>query len=205
MRASAPVAFKCMNVLPDIPGAQVTAYPCPTPPHVSSILFVTDSWLSLQLSKCRTGIRCVVRDLELAHMKGMWRFPEAVSRDPAIDAWLKEQAPGLGAIARTWFTRMRECGSDVRELMHDGCPTACVRDAPFGYVAVFRAHVNVGFFYGAELPDPMGLLVGSGKRMRHVKVRPGVDLDSEGLDALIAAAYADIKERLAVDRSNAST
>jgi hypothetical protein len=47
---------------------------------------------------------------------------------------------------------MRGCGDDVRELVHDGCPVACVADAPFGYVNVFRTHVNVGFFYGAMLP-----------------------------------------------------
>jgi hypothetical protein len=38
--------------------------------------------------------------------------------------------------------------------MHDGCPTACVGDAAFGYVAAFRDHVNVGFFFGALLQDP---------------------------------------------------
>ena len=132
-------------------------------------------------------------------MKGMLRFPGAVRQDPAIDAWLEGRAPELGAIARTWFMRMRDCGNDVRELMHDGYPTACVGDAPFGYVGVFRAHANVGFFYGAELEDPMGLLEGSGKRMRHAKVKPGVDLDSAALDALIDTAYADIRRRLAVE------
>jgi hypothetical protein len=91
---------------------------------------------------------------------------------------------------------MRKCGSDVREVMHDGCPTACVDDAAFGYVAVFRAHANVGFFRGAELADPKGLLQGTGKRMRHVKVRPGVDLDGAALEALIDAAYADMRRRL---------
>jgi len=135
-------------------------------------------------------------------MKGMLRFPEAVKQDPGIDVWLKEQAPELGAVARTWFMRMRECGTDVRELMHDGCPTACVDDAPFGYVNVFRAHANVGFSYGAELKDPMGLLEGAGKRMRHVKVKPGVSLASAALDALISAAYADIKLRLAVEHTS---
>ena len=91
---------------------------------------------------------------------------------------------------------MRECGDDVRELMHDGCPVACVGDAPFGYVNVFKAHVNVGFFYGAELHDPTRLLEGRGRRMRHAKVRPGADLNFAGLSALISAAYADIKSRL---------
>jgi hypothetical protein len=91
---------------------------------------------------------------------------------------------------------MRTCGSDIREVMHDGCPTACVEDAAFGYVAVFKAHANVGFFRGAELTDPRGLLQGTGKRMRHVKVRPGVDIDTAALEALIDAAYADMRGRL---------
>jgi hypothetical protein len=131
-----------------------------------------------------------------APMNGMLRFSGAVKRDPAIDVWLKEKAPELGAIAQRWFARMRECGKDVRELMHDGCPVACVGDAPFGYVNVFTAHVNVGFFHGAELDDPAGLLEGSGKRMRHVKLRPGADHNLAALSALIDAAYADIESRL---------
>ena len=126
----------------------------------------------------------------------MLLFHGGVRRDPAIEAWLSERPPELGAIARRWFERMRECGDDVRELMHDGCPTACVADAAFGYVGVYRAHVNIGFFYGAELPDPAGLLQGTGKRMRHVKARPGAEPDAAALDALIRAAYADLQTRL---------
>ena len=91
---------------------------------------------------------------------------------------------------------MRACGADVRELLHDGHPTACVDDAAFGYVNAFRAHVNVGFFFGAELEDPAGLLEGTGKRMRHVKVRPDDDFDVAALSALIDGAYADMKSRL---------
>ena len=125
----------------------------------------------------------------------LW-FSGAVQRDAAIDVWLDEQAPELGAIARTWFAQMRACGEDVRELMHDGCPVACIGDTPFGYVNVFRAHVNVGFFLGAELDDPARLLVGAGRRMRHVKVRPDDGLDAAALSGLIAAAYADLKSRL---------
>jgi len=129
-------------------------------------------------------------------MNGMLLFPGGVKRDPAIDDWLNERTPELGAIARKWFAQMRGCGNDVRELMHDGAPTACVEDAAFGYVNVFTAHANVGFFFGAELKDPTGLLEGTGKRMRHVKVKPGADLDFSALSALIGAAYADIKSRL---------
>ena len=133
-----------------------------------------------------------------ASMNGMLRFFGAVERDPAIDRWLNEQADGLRSIAQHWFAVMRACGDDVRELMHDGCPVACVEDALFGYVNVFKAHVNVGFFHGAELEDPTELLEGSGKRMRHVKVRPGVEVDSDALGKLIDVAYIDIKARLLV-------
>jgi hypothetical protein len=133
-------------------------------------------------------------------MNGLFRFPEAVRQDPIIDRWLDERAPELRAIARTWFEAMRRCGRDVRELMHDGCPTACVEDAAFGYVGVFREHANVGFFQGAELEDPTDLLQGTGKRMRHVKVKPGADFDPLALAALIGAAYSDMKLRLAAER-----
>jgi hypothetical protein len=89
---------------------------------------------------------------------------------------------------------MRQCGPNVRELMHDGCPTVCVEDAAFAYVGVYTAHVNVGFFHGASLPDPVGLLQGTGKYMRHVKLRPGTPLDGSALEALIVSAYRDIVE-----------
>ena len=124
------------------------------------------------------------------------RFTGAVERDPAVDEWLDAQSSELGSIARTWFALMRDCGDDVRELVHDGCPTACVQDAPFGYVNVFTAHVNVGFFHGATLPDPARLLDGTGRNMRHVKIRPSHSIDGPPLKALIDAAYRDIIARL---------
>jgi hypothetical protein len=129
-------------------------------------------------------------------MDGILRFTGARKRAPAIDAWLNQQPAELGALARTWFAEFRGCGDDVRELMHDGCPVACVEDVPFGYVNVFKAHVNVGFFFGADLQDPTGLLEGSGKRMRHVKLKPGRPLDESALIELIDAAYRDVVSRL---------
>jgi hypothetical protein len=88
---------------------------------------------------------------------------------------------------------MRQCGEDVRELLDDGHPTACVGEAAFGYVNAFTEHVNVGFFLGAHLADPARLLEGSGKNMRHVKLRPGAEIDREALAALIEAAYSAVK------------
>jgi len=124
------------------------------------------------------------------------RFDGAVDRDPAVDAWLTEHDGELGALARQWFAVMRKCGDEVRELLHDGCPVACLGDAPFGYVNVFKAHVNVGFFQGAALADPARLLQGNGKLMRHVKLRPGMAVDAAALGRLIDAAYLDMKDRV---------
>jgi hypothetical protein len=126
----------------------------------------------------------------------MFLFPEAVRRDPAVDEWMREQRDDLGAIAQAWFDVMRGCGKDVRELLHDDHPTACVGEAAFAYVDAFSAHVNVGFYRGADLADPSGLLEGAGKSMRHVKIRPGRSVNEAALLALIKAAYADMKERL---------
>ena len=90
---------------------------------------------------------------------------------------------------------MRACGADVRELLNDGHPVACVEDAAFGYVNAFSAHVNVGFFFGAELDDPAGLLEGTGKRMRHAKLHWGQPVNAAALSALITAAYRDMRIR----------
>jgi len=129
-------------------------------------------------------------------MQRLMRFPTAVARDPAVEGWFERRPPALASIAREWFLRMRGCGPDVRELLHDGHPTACVGDAAFAYTNAFTAHVNVGFFHGSALPDPAGLLEGDGKYMRHVKLAPGGALDVSALEALIAAAYRDMRLRL---------
>ena len=129
-------------------------------------------------------------------MSELFRLPSAVPRDPGVEAWFSRPDHELRRFAQPWFEQMRNCGADVRELLHDGHPTACVGDAAFGYVNAFSSHVNVGFFHGAALDDPAGLLEGTGKRMRHVKLRWAQHVDGAALSALIAAAYRDIRLRL---------
>lgn len=126
----------------------------------------------------------------------LMRFERAVGFDPAVDGWFERQSPGLGNIAKTWFDVMRVCRDDICELLHDGHPTACIGDAAFGYVNAFASHVNVGFFLGAWLDDPNQILEGSGKRMRHVKLRPNRLPDSAALEALIRDAYAGMQRTL---------
>jgi hypothetical protein len=108
-------------------------------------------------------------------------FPSATRGDPAVDGWLESHVGPLGDIARHGFGLMRACGNDVRELLHDGHPTARVGEAAFCYVNAFTAHVNVGFFLGAGLADPDRLLEGTGRFMRHVKLGPGHEVDDAAL------------------------
>ncbi len=129
-------------------------------------------------------------------MAKLFRINNAVQRDPAIDAWMNERRGQLGEMAREWFETMRGCGDEVRESLHDGCPTACLGDMPFAYVNVFSAHANVGFFYGAALRDPGRLLQGSGKLGRHVKLRLGEAVNGAAMRELIEAAWMDVKERV---------
>lgn len=129
-------------------------------------------------------------------MTRLFRLPTATRHHPEVAAWLHDHTDPLGSIASHWFHVMRECGGDVREVMHDGYPTACVNDAAFAYVGIYKAHVNVGFFNGAELPDPAGLLEGTGRFMRHVKIKPEHEVDVAALQALIQTAYAEMRREL---------
>jgi hypothetical protein len=133
-------------------------------------------------------------------MTDLMRFPSAKRHELAIDAWFDAKDAAIACLARAWFRRLRDCGQDVRELMHDGQATACVGNAAFAYVAIFRAHANIGFFQGAGLPDPAGILEGTGKRMRHVKLRPGTALNGAALEALVLAAYQDMRRRVESER-----
>lgn len=130
-------------------------------------------------------------------MSALFLFSEARPRDPAVKAWFATPDHDLRQmLARPWFDRLKAAGPDVRELLHDGHPLACVGEAAFAYVDAFTAHVNLGFYQGADLDDPAGLLEGAGKRMRHVKIRWGRPVDEAALSALISAAYADMRGRL---------
>lgn len=132
-------------------------------------------------------------------MKGLFLFPDAVQQHPAVQAWLGRRDDAVGRLAQHWFVIARTCGEEVQEVMHDGHPTACVGQAAFVYVSAHAQHANVGFYRGAELQDPLGLLLGNGKMMRHVKVRPGQDNNEDALTGLIDQAYLQMQKAVAIN------
>ena len=128
-------------------------------------------------------------------MDDLLRFTGKDLQELTMEEWLEGKPDVLQPIAARWFDVICHCGDDVDGIFHDNYPIGCVNSAPFAYVNAFSAHVNVGFFYGVDLPDPEGLLQGTGKRMRHVKIKPGQPMNAQALEALLHLAYADIKAR----------
>ena len=66
----------------------------------------------------------------------------------------------------------------------------------FCYIGVFKEHVNLGFYYGADLPDPEGLLDGTGKKLRHVRIEEQEKLKHVALRQLILDSVAERKRSL---------
>ena len=130
----------------------------------------------------------------------LFRFPAARRRDPAVEAWVAH-GDALHGMVEPWLERFRACGPDVCELIQDGRPTVCAGEAAFAYVDAYAQHANIGFFFGAFLEDPAGLLEGAGRRMRHVKLRLDRPPDEAALGELVTAAYRDIRRRLDEGRS----
>jgi hypothetical protein len=142
--------------------------------------------------------RCLGSDCSEAQNAGMdalFRFPTARRRDREVDTWFA-QNDALRGLAQPWFERIRACGPDVRELIHDRRPTACAEDVAFAYVDAYGEHANIGFFFGAFLDDSTGLMEGGGKKMRHVKLRVNRMPDEVAFGDLITAAYHDIRRRI---------
>lgn len=129
-------------------------------------------------------------------MPRLFRFPVTKKRDEQIENWIDEHTDLLGSMAVHWFEVLRNCGDDVREILHDNQPTACVEDTAFAYVDAYKSHINIGFFNGAGLDDPAGLLEGTGKYMRHVKLYPDKEINEVALLKLINRAYKNIKKEI---------
>ena len=61
----------------------------------------------------------------------------------------------------------------------------------YAYIAVHASHINLGFYQGASLADPDGLLQGSGKSLRHIQIQDEQTVRSEGIKMLLKQAIAE--------------
>ncbi|MCA9660891.1 MAG: DUF1801 domain-containing protein [Myxococcales bacterium] len=111
-----------------------------------------------------------------------------------FEAVIAEASPAIQALARAARDLIADVMPGVTEV-----PWAKQRTVGYGvgakkmsehfcYLAPATKHLGLGFFYGADLDDPAGLLEGSGKLLRHVKLREPADLERPALRELLVAA-----------------
>jgi hypothetical protein len=97
-----------------------------------------------------------------------------------LSGWQRDAAAALRRIAR-------EAAPGARESIKWGQPVY-EQNGPVAWMKAHKTSVNFGFWRGAELADPAGLLEGEGDRMRHVKVREGAMVPAEELRRMIGEA-----------------
>jgi hypothetical protein len=104
--------------------------------------------------------------------------------------------PDLAAIARRLRKMIRAVDAGTVETVRLGDHAATFGVGPkkmtdgYAYIMPMRGYVNLGFYQGAMLADPKGLLEGTGKGLRHVKIRTLAEADRAPVRALVAEALA---------------
>ncbi len=120
---------------------------------------------------------------------------EAESAQEQLDRFIDCYTPEVAALARSVLARMREILPGAVELVYDNYnalvigfgPTDRTSDAVFS-VALYPRWVNLFFLQGVMLPDPCGLLQGTGKQVRSIRVADVTDLDRPDVRELIDCA-----------------
>ncbi len=130
------------------------------------------------------------------------------TRFGTFDDVLAGAGEDVESIARRLRALIKSVHPDALEVPRPGKRTITYgigpRKASEAYVqiALARLHVNLAFLHGASLRDPDGLMEGTGKAIRHVKVRSGADADLPALGRLVKAALAE--RRTALQRAAAA-
>jgi hypothetical protein len=131
------------------------------------------------------------------------------SPEQQLDGFIARYDPAVGALARAVLAKMRARLPGATELVYDNYnalaigfgPTERASDAIFS-VALWPRWVSLFFLQGAGLPDPKGLLRGSGKVARHIVLEAAADLDKPAVQQLIARALE--RARTPLDSTGAS-
>lgn len=119
----------------------------------------------------------------------------------SVEEWLANLPADLQAISKALRAAARKNMPDAHEFIYHDAIGYSVSESPFDricYVAPQKkGYVNFGFFFGAGLPDPKKLLIGEGKRLRHVKVWSADEAKNPALAKLIAATWKEAPESIA--------
>jgi hypothetical protein len=112
--------------------------------------------------------------------------------DLTVDQLLEEADPAVRALANRLRQVVRNALPNSKEFVKWGNPTYLVDDKNVAWLLVYKDHVNLGFFQGAKMKSPR--LEGTGKGLRHVKVRRVEDIDEKEFTRLLVQAAALTKQ-----------
>jgi|SRR5580700_9468321 hypothetical protein len=116
-----------------------------------------------------------------------------------VRAWLEKLPDEKKPMIHTLRRLIASAAPETHEIIYHDALGYGPTDSGFDrilYITVFETHINLGFFFGGFLSDPEGLLVGSGKRMRHVKIRSLQESENSALSSLLAQAWIDGLKRV---------
>lgn len=116
-----------------------------------------------------------------------------------VQVWLESLPSGKKPLIEALRRLIGSAAPDAHEIIYHDALGYGPTDSGFDrivYISVFEKHLNVGFFFGGFLPDPEGLLVGSGKRMRHIKIRSLQEIENSALTSILAQAWSDGLQRV---------
>jgi hypothetical protein len=116
-----------------------------------------------------------------------------------VRAWLENLPAEKKPIIETLRRLIASVAPEAHEIIYQDALRYSLTDSGVDqilYLAIFEKHINLGFFFGGFLPDPEGLLVGSGKRMRHIKIRSLQESENPAITSLLAQAWADGLQRV---------
>ncbi len=117
-----------------------------------------------------------------------------------MDDYINSYALELQAIIRALREMAKKSMPDAHEMIYHGAIGYSLSTSPSGlfcYIAPQKNYVNLGFYYGVYLDDPLHLLVGEGKRMRHIKVRSRKDACNPALEEFLKEAWKDAPDAIA--------
>ena len=110
-------------------------------------------------------------------------------RSKNVDSWISEHDPSIRQICEMLRNMIFVAGPGLKESIKWGNPVYEKRGKIF-YLSANDRYVSLGFFTGARLTDPEGRIEGTGKSMRHVKVKALEDIDMDRFSSWIAEAIA---------------
>jgi hypothetical protein len=119
----------------------------------------------------------------------------------SVQSWLANLAPDIRAITKQLRAVARKNMPKAHEFIYHDAIGYSVNDSPFDRICYIapqkKGYVNFGFFFGAGIPDPEQLLIGEGKRLRHVKIWSVDEAKNPALAKLVAATWKDAPESVA--------